>query len=62
VNLAGHKNNTPLKKNTVCRMLMEVGLGLKALVFFFSNKTYFYERPKSLLLVIEPVVFVHLNS
>jgi hypothetical protein len=28
-------------------------------VFFFSKGSYFYDRPKSLLLVIEPVLLIH---
>jgi hypothetical protein len=30
-------------------------------VFFFSKVSYFYDRPKSLLLVIEPALFINLN-
>jgi hypothetical protein len=30
-------------------------------VFFFSKGYYFYDRPNTLLLVIEPVLFINFN-
>jgi hypothetical protein len=36
-------------------------MNIQGPVFFMPKRSYFYDRPNSLLLVTEPVLFINLN-